>query len=389
MTPDSRPQAPDSRLQTPDSRPQTPDQKQLSKDTRIIIIIIILIFVAIGYWQILLPWFSEKNYRDGFIANSQGQFIRSMKHLDNCMKLTPWETYYQITQVRNYEEMSRQEKDINKQKEWLEKSRDLYKYMLRINPENPWYWNGIASIYLSLFNVSQSMEERTENFELAGEAYKNASEADTLNPLFQMSYGFYMHRSGKIDEAISYYKRCIELDDWFVEAFYRLAEIELARGKYDEAINYLEGIASADRVNYDVNSKTYTHWVKNGNFNNYRQKLAELYFSHKRDMEKAIEFYKWTLEYNENDASSWKGLGMAYHQDNQLERAIFCYKKSISLDPNQEDVYKYLAYLYYNMGLYNGSIENFNRYFSTNKTDRKAREDFERIKSLSGVQRFR
>jgi len=359
-------------------------EKKLSKDTRIIIVIIVLIMVAVGYWQILLPWMSEKNYRNGFIANSQGQYLASISFLDKCIQLTPWETYYFITQVRNYEELSRQEKDIDKQKQWLVKARDLYTYMLNINPENPWYWNGIASIYLSLFNVSQTAEERKENFDLAGVAYKNAAEADQLNPLFQMSYGFYLHRSGETDEAIKLYQKCTELDDWFVEAFYRLAEIELARGNYDKAIEHLEGIASADRVNYYEPGKSYGGWVKGGNFNNYRQKLAELYFSHKKDMAKSIEYYKWTLEMNDSDPLAWKGLGMAYHQDNQLERAIYCYKKSISLNPDQEDVYKYLSYLYYNIGLVNSSKENFNRYFKSNNNDKKARDDYEKINAFTG-----
>jgi len=358
-------------------------EKKLSKDTRIIIVIIILIMVAVGYWQILLPWFSEKNYRNGFIANSQGQFQSSITFLDKCMELTPWETYYFITQARNYEELSRQETDIIKQREWLVKAKDLYLYMLKINPENPWYWNGISSIYLSLFNLSQIPEERKDYFDKAGIAYKNAADADILNPLFQMSYGFYLHRSGKIEEAIKYYQRCIELDNWFVEAFYRLAEVELSRGNYDKAIEYLEGMAKADRTHF-IEKGSYEGWVKGGNFNNYRQKLAELYFSYKKDMNKAIEYYKWTLEMNENDPLAWKGLGMAYHQSNQLERAIYCYKKSISLNPDQEDVYKYLSYLYYNIGLVNSSKENFNRYFKSNNTDVKARDDYEKINSFIG-----
>lgn len=367
----------------------TSGQRLLSKDTRIIIVITVLFFVAVGYWQIMLPWLSEKNYRDGFIANSQGQFLASIPYFERCLTLTPWETYYFITQVRNYEELSRQEAEVGKQKQWLIKARDLYKYMLNINPENPWYWNGIASIYLSLFNVSQTVEERKENFDLAGVAYKNAADADKLNPLFQMSYGFYLHRSGKIEEAIKYYQNCVKLDDSFVEAFYRLAEVELSRGNYDKAIEFLEGISKADRKNYDKVNNSYNFWVKGGNFNNYRVKLAELYFSYKRDMKKSIEYYKWALEMNQNDPLAWKGLGMAYHQDNQLERAIYCYKKSISLDPNQEEVYKYLSYLYYNIGLVNSSRENFNRYFKSNNSDIKARNDYEKINAYMGSSRTR
>jgi tetratricopeptide (TPR) repeat protein len=355
---------------------------KLNKDTRIIIVVIVLIFTLFAYWQILTPWFSEKNYRDGFVANSQGQYLRSIQYLNRCMELTPWETYYQITQVRNYEALSRQEASIDKQKEWLIKARDLYSYMLDINPENPWYWNGIASIYLNLFNITSNQEARMEVFDLAGEAYRMASEIDFFNPLFQMSYGFYLHRKGEVEEAYKYYLKCTELDSWYVEAFYRLAEIEISRGNYDKAIEFLEDMATADRETFSPSTGEYSHWVKGGNFSNYRQKLAELYFSHKKNTSKAIEYYLWSLQHKDNDPEVWKRLGMAYHQDNQLERAIRSYRNSISLDPNQEEVYKYLAYLYYNIGHFNSSLENFNKYFRTNNSDQKARQDYERIKNL-------
>ncbi|MDD5455988.1 MAG: tetratricopeptide repeat protein [Candidatus Margulisbacteria bacterium] len=358
------------------------NNKVLAKDTRYIILTVLLFLGCVGLWQSLLPWLAEYNYRAGFVANTYRKFPESIGYLDKAFKYAPWETYYLITQVKNYEEMSRIVDPLPEKVAWLNKAKSMYNYMLRINPTNPWYYNGLASIDLALFNLSQTVEERKKFFEEAGEAYKKAANIDTKNPLFQMSLAYYYHRSGKIDEAYKLYQKCVKLDDWFVEAYYNMAEIDLMRNNVESAIRNFEGMAAADRANYDAENKRYGEWVKGGNFNNYRAKLAEIYLSQK-NFPKAIEFFKWAAEARPDDPKIWRGLGVSYHQAGQLEMAIYAYKQAITFDPELNDIYKYLGYLYYNVGLFNSSIENLRKYLSVNPGDEKARMDLGRIIAVS------
>ncbi len=350
----------------------------LAKDTRIIISIIIIFVAIFCLWQVVRPWMAEYFYRKGFVENTYRRYEDSIRSLNTANKFAPWETYYMITQVRNYEEMSRQAEGVANKVAWLTKSKDLYELMIKINPTNPWYYSGLAAIYLSLFNFSPTPEERKKFYDLAGDAYKKAASIDNLNPLFQMSLAYYYHRSGKVEEAVKLYEKCTILDDLFVEAYYNLGEIEISKGNYDAAIKRFEQMVSADEQTYDKDTKTYPDWVKGGNFNNYRAKLGELYLA-KRDFKQAIYYFKYALEKNQEDARVWRGLGVAYHQSGEIELAIYAYKQALNIDPEMTDVNKYLGYAYYNAGLLNSSMENLRHYSSGNPGDKKAQEDMDKI----------
>ena len=362
------------------------ESKKLAKDTRVILVIVVFIIIAIGLWQAVLPWIAEFYYRKGFVENTYSKFEDSIVDLDKAFKCAPWETYYLITQVRNYEEMSHKTENRAEQEAWLKKAYDMYQYMVKINPTNPWYYNGLAAIDLSLFNMSQTIPLRKKYYDEAGDAYLKATQIDRLNPLFQMSLAFYYHRSGKMDEAIRLYHLCTKLDSWFVEAWYNLGEIELSKGNYDNAIFYFDKIAQADKENEivrDDGSKVYTDWVKGGNYNNFRAKLGELYLA-KHDFAKAEEMFKWAIDMNKDDARLWKSLGIAYHQEGKIEQAIFAYKQALSLDPDMQDVYKYLGYAYYSAHLVNSSMENLRHYIGAGgANDEKARDDLQKIGILS------
>ena len=251
--------------------------------------------------------------------------------------------------------------------------------MIMINHTNPWYLNGLAAIELALFNYTEDKEEREQLLKNAEEAYKTASEVDALNPLFQMSLAFYYHRSGRVEEAYKLYSRSVELDDWFVEAYNNMAEIELGRGNREKAMTYFEEMARADDENFSPETKLFNHWVKGGNFKNYRSKLGELHLLRK-NYDQAIIHFKKALEKRENDEKVWRSLGTAYHQSKQMELAIYAYKQALTLNPDLMDVYKYLGYAYYNVGLFNSSQENLVKYLKSNPEDQKVVDDLGRIR---------
>lgn len=356
--------------------------KILAKDTRIIIVALIWLFIFYGIWFVIKPWIAEYNYRQGYVNHVSGRYTQSVFFLDKANRYAPWETYYLITQVKNYERLASRA-NINEKERLtlLNKALSTYEYMIQINPTNPWYHNGLASINLALFNYAKNPEERKKYFENAEKAYKNASEIDDLNPLFKMSLAYFYHRSRRIDEAYDLYKRASELDDWMVEAFYNLAEIDLYKKNYNQSILYFEAIAKADKFLYNEHSKKYAHWVKGGNFKNYRAKLGELYLSNK-DLDKAIEMFTWALENHQNDANVWRSLGVAYHQAGKLENAIYAYKQALSFNPKLIDLYKYLGYLYYNVGLLNSAVENLSKYIKLGRADEKAVSDLRRMQSV-------
>ena len=357
------------------------ESKRLAKDTRLIIVFFVAMIVSFSLWQFIRPWIAEYYYRNGYVANTYNKFKESAVYLDKTLKLAPWETYYLITQVKNYESLSQMTSDIKEKVRYLKMAKDLYDYMLKINPTNPWYYNGLASIYLGLSNYSEDQVERKQYYEDAGKAYEQAAKIDYLNPLFQMSLAYYYHRIGRVSEAYALYQKCVELDDWFVEAYYNMAEMDLSAGNIDKAIENFEKIATADVQCYAPSNKTYKNWVKGGNYKHYREKLGEIYLSQNK-FDLAIKYFEWALENNKEDPKLWRSLGVSYHQARQLERAIYAYKQAISIDPELYDIYKYLGYVYYNVGLLNGSVENLKKYLKVTPSDKKAQNDLSKIQSI-------
>lgn len=353
-----------------------------AQDTRIIVVVVTWIFVIFMLYVFIKPWLAEYNYRNGFMLQGRGSIEESIYYIDKTNKYAPWETYYLLTQIKNYQEMVNKTNDLNKKREWLKKSEDLYLYMLKINPTNAWYSNGLASLYLNMANFSNTSEERKSYIDNAGKFFEKSVEIDSINPLFLSSLAqYYLYRSDKQEEAVYYFKKCIEYDDWFVEAYYRLAELEMRKGNLDAAIPYLEAMASADEKNYDSNSNSYAHWVKGGDFNGFREKLGDIYFS-KGDYVKSAENYQWSLKKNPNNASVLEKLGVSYHRQGQTLMAINKYKEAMTIDPTKPDLYRYIAYLYYDMGLLKSSQEYFLKYFRFGVNDKKAQSDYAKVRQL-------
>ena len=96
---------------------------------------------------------------------------------------------------------------------------------------------------------------------------------------------------------------------------------------------------------------------------------AEIIFS--AQFKSAIDTFGWAL----NCIPRFSNLARlaAYHQDGQSELAAYAYKQATMFNPDMQDVNKYQAYLYYNMGLLNSAIENLRQY-SDEPGDEKARQ---------------
>ncbi len=65
----------------------------------------------------------------------------------------------------------------------------------------------------------------------------------------------------------------------------------------------------------------------------YYYNLGEEAFK-KKDYDKSIDYYKQSLDIDENSAWAWDNLGLAYRYKNNYKKAIECYTKSLEIDPD-------------------------------------------------------
>jgi tetratricopeptide (TPR) repeat protein len=161
------------------------------------------------------------------------------------------------------------------------------------------------------------------------------------------------------DEAIIQYKKAIEIDSNYKDAYNNLGNCYQETKKYNEAI-----IQYKKAIEIDPNDKgTYTNL---GNCYCKTKKYKEAIIQYKKAIEidpnykdayynlgncyqendEAILQYKKAIELDSNYKEAYNNLGNCYQETKKYDEAILQYKKAIEIDPNYKNAYNNLAYVY-------------------------------------------
>jgi tetratricopeptide (TPR) repeat protein len=155
--------------------------------------------------------------------------------------------------------------------------------------------------------------------------YKKAIEID---PNYKDAYYNLGNCYQENDEAIIHYKKVLELDSNYKEAYYNLGICYQETKNNDEAIIHYKNAIELDS-NY---KKAYN------NLGNCYQETNNYY--------EAMIHYKQTIEIDPNYKEAYNNLGICYYKTKNNDEAIIHYKKAIELDPNYKEAYNNLAYVY-------------------------------------------
>ena len=215
----------------------------------IIVVSTLIIFLCIKAFD---PFIAERHYRDAYHLNfkalslvknndllrSYSYYNYALEEFDKAIEYAPWETQYLVQKGRLLEEYFSVIKNDEKKMAYINDAEKIYKQTIEMDPNNPWFRNRLAVIYLNKYKITGDVSYDRQ----AEELIKIASELDDQNPLFQINYGSYLHRHNRETEAIPYYERVIEIDADFGEAYYNLADIARKKGQLDLAISYYEDL---------------------------------------------------------------------------------------------------------------------------------------------------
>jgi tetratricopeptide (TPR) repeat protein len=251
--------------------------KGLNLNQKIQIIAGTFVFVALLWW-IAKPWIAEYYYREAYQNSVRQDFKGTIHSFETAVNFQPIETQYQVELGKAYQDQASRENDPAQIKFYLDKALQAYNNIIKINPENPWYQNRLADVYLmhanfyntfveipqdknnknkkiylpknSIKDPAQQIyvkqaNERVASFNAASE--KKVFFAETLdpnNPLFKMSVAYMYHRRGEVDKAIQKYDQIIKIDDQFAEAYFNKADIYLRQNKIGEALKLYDQIAA-------------------------------------------------------------------------------------------------------------------------------------------------
>lgn len=277
--------------------------------------------VLVGVWQAALPYFAERHYRDAYNFEVYQRPKYAIEEYEAAVKLAPWETQYQMDLAKALSEFGMQQPSAAEKLDYLNRAEQISLHMIELDEKNPWYKNRIATIYLMMAEVNP--EQGAVYTQKAEEYIRESAKNDKKNPLFLLNLAYFLHRTKRLDEAIMYYNKTLEIDDRLVEANFNLADIYRSQGNMQKT---LEQYLQVYKMKPD--------------FPNINTAIASTYmdmFSKTNNitiLAKAIPFLEADLKQNSANLDILKNLASIYFQVQDWKNAAKTYEQILLFYPN-------------------------------------------------------
>lgn len=161
------------------------------------------------------------------------------------------------------------------------------------------------------------------------------------NPRGYDGVGRALGLEGRTDEAMTYYRRAIEVDPDYADAHYNLAILLQTKGNTDEAIHHYRSALELDPHFVEVH-------------NNLGNALRS-----KGNIEEATAHYRKALEFDPNYIEAYNNLASALKTQGREDEATEYYRRSIQIDPNFFEAHYNLATLLHTEGKLDEAIANY------------------------------
>jgi superkiller protein 3 len=254
-----------------------------------------------------------------------------------------------------------------------------------------------------------------EKYEDAVKALANAKIYLTNQPRVFFESGYSNEFSGRTDDAIADYKKCIELDQHYASAYRYLANIyneikkdyvtassyynqcinysreseisaktwyrkgfcENESGQYEDAVSSLQRAITTDNKYTDAWNELGYAYFKLGKAGEAIQAystcktidtkntmacsgIGDVYRYLRKDVDSAMKSYTEGITINPKSAGNNFGLGWCYDEKGNYEAAISYLKKAIELNNKYAVAYTELGYAYYSLKRYDEALAELN-----------------------------
>ena len=194
---------------------------------------------------------------------------------------------------------------------------------------------------------------------------------------------------GDLNNAEFFLKKSINLNKNFIEAYSNLGTVFFLKKNFLESIKNFEHCASSGEKldyyylniancfrelnNFDDSLKFYSLALQknDSNFEIYFN-LGILYLSIPQDFDKAINFFKKTIDIKKNYYLSYFFLGRCYNLKKNFDYAISFLKKSIEINPNYYKSYEEISYSYLAQNIFHLCIDFARKAIKLNKKSLKS-----------------
>ena len=180
-----------------------------------------------------------------------------------------------------------------------------------------------------------------EKLDEAISCYRKALELDSKNASALYRLGSALNKHGRVDEAIACHKKLIELDPKSASGHIGLGHALKAQGNIDQAIVCFRTAVALDphrgNSHHDLGSLLRTSG-----------KLDE-----------AAACFKKAIDLDPNDPRPHAGLGHVLRHLGNEDEAIACYKKAISIDPKYAEAHYNLGISFRALGMVGEAIDSY------------------------------
>lgn len=196
-------------------------------------------------------------------------------------------------------------------------SRSLFEYTLDVNPKSFLAHNNLGIIY----DKQNNRKKAIFHYEMALKLRYNLART-------HHNLAVVLERGGKREEATIHFLSALELSPKSPLAHYNVAIIFHRKGDYKKAIYHYEKTLEFDKKFIPV-----------------YQNLAYLFYQ-KHDLNKAEKYFALFFKHNQNNATAAYNLAKVLEQNKKYDKAIFYYKKAVTIKKDYKKVYNALARLH-------------------------------------------
>jgi tetratricopeptide (TPR) repeat protein len=213
-------------------------------------------------------------------------------------------------------------------------------------------------------NSSGTDEPQTKNSDSAKEATR------TISVECQEHYAKAEEyiQNKQYDSAIAEFKKVIQIDPRFFEAYNSMGFVYIQLGQYEEAIVYFQKAL-------EINPNYAPAYDNIGVANSFMRRYQE-----------AVPYYKKAIYIDPTFLPAYNNLGTTYIFLNRYQEAIDCYENALKADPLNADAHYNLGIAYYNIGKFQEAKDNLKKakqlyqFHNDFESAQKAEQDLSKIR---------
>lgn len=227
---------------------------------------------------------------------------------------------------------------------------------------------------IDIYNHIGIAFEDKRDYDQAIQYFQKAVSLGPDNDKIQYNLGTAYLKTGDLDQAILHLQKAATLNVQNTQAFYNLGDALFKKNDFENAEYNLRKTIELDSDHEKALQLLGAIAFKNGDFERaeeyfkrilkHNPSSSEIYnylgaaYLQQKAIDKAIDNFKTALKYDPNDMEAKKNLDQIETKLNEAEASVI---KDLSTDPNNFHLYYQLGDIYHSLGMYNKSLEQYQK----------------------------